>query len=127
MAFWLLKTEPESYSYDDLVREKSCTWDGVANPAALKNIRSIAKGDTVFVYHTGKEKAVIGIAQATKAGYGEPAVVDLKPVRKLNRPVTLKEIKADKAFDGWELVHQPRLSVMPVPAALWSRIEKLGE
>ena len=127
MANWLLKTEPDTYSYhDDLVREKKCTWDGVANPAALKNIRSVAKGDTVFIYHTGKEKAVIGIAEATTAGYGDPAVMDLKPVRKLKRPVTLKEIKADKAFEAWELVKQARLSVMPVPKALWDRIEKLA-
>ena len=126
MAFWLLKTEPDTYSYDDLVREKKCTWDGVANPAALNNIRSVAKGDTVFIYHTGKEKAVIGIAEATTAGYGDPAVMDLKPVRKLKRPVTLKEIKADKAFEAWELVKQARLSVMPVPNALWDRIEKLA-
>ncbi|MDB5326814.1 MAG: ubiquinol-cytochrome reductase [Phycisphaerales bacterium] len=126
MAFWLAKTEPDTYSYDDLVREKKCTWDGVANPGALKHIRSIAKGDSVFVYHTGKEKAVIGIAEATTAGYGDPAVMDLKPSKKLKRPVTLKEIKADKAFEAWELVKQARLSVMPVPKALWDRIEKLA-
>lgn len=127
MPHWLLKTEPSEYSFDDLLRDKKCTWDGVANAAALKNIKAIAKGDHVFIYHTGDVKAVVGIAEATKAGYGEPAVVDLKPVRRLKRPVTLKEIKADKTFEGWELVRIGRLSAMPVPAAIWKKIESLSE
>lgn len=127
MAFWLLKTEPGTYAYDDLVREKKTTWDGVANPGALKHMRAIAKGDRVFIYHTGDEKAVVGIAEATSAGYGTPTVVDLKPVKKLKRGVTLKEIKADPAFEGFDLVRQARLSAMPVPPAMWSRIEQLSE
>ncbi|MGC4032106.1 MAG: EVE domain-containing protein [Tepidisphaeraceae bacterium] len=94
---------------------------------ALKHMRAIAKGDRVFIYHTGDEKAVVGVAEATSAGYGTPTVVDLKPVKKLKRGVTLKEIKADKAFAEWELVRQARLSAMPVPPALWDRIEQLSE
>ena len=126
MADWLLKTEAGTYSFADLVREKT-TWDGVANPAALKHIRSIRKGDRVFIYHTGDEKAVVGIATATSDGYGTPDVVDLKPDRALKRPVTLKEIKADPLFADWALVKQARLSAMPVPVDLWKRIEHLSE
>ena len=127
MADWLLKTEPSDYAFADLVREKKCTWDGVANAAALKNIRAIKKNDRVFIYHTGDEKAVVGIAVATSDGYGTPDVVDLKPDKALKRPVTLKQIKADPTFAEWALVKQARLSAMPVPAALWKRIEQLAE
>ena len=134
MPYFLLKTEPETYSYDDLVADKSCVWDGVANAAALKNIRDMKEGDSVFVYHTGGEKQIVGVAIVTKSAYADPklddekmAVIDLKPSRKLDRPVTLAEIKADKAFADWELVRIGRLSVMPVPPALWKRIETLAK
>ncbi|HEX8324958.1 MAG TPA: EVE domain-containing protein [Tepidisphaeraceae bacterium] len=134
MALWLLKTEPDDYAYDDLVRDKACVWDGVANALALKHIRAIQKGDRVFVYHTGKEKAVVGIATVTKSAYADPkaddpklSVVDLKPAKKLKRPVTLGQMKADKAFEGWDLLRIGRLSAMPVPTALWDRIEHLSE
>ncbi len=128
---WLMKTEPETYSYDDLVREGKTVWDGVTNPLALKHIRSMQKGDRVLVYHTGSEKAVIGIAEVV----GNPAapkrdlklaVVEIKAVAKLKSPVTLQAIKANKLFAAFELVRLPRLSVMPVSRALWEKIVKMG-
>ena len=120
---WLLKTEPSSYSYPDLERDRKTTWDGVSNPVALRNLRAMKQGDECFIYHTGDEKRIVGIAKVAKEAYPDPkatdpklVVIDLTPVRALKRPVTLAEIKADKRFAGWELVRQPRLSVMPVSA-----------
>jgi predicted RNA-binding protein with PUA-like domain len=134
LAYWLLKTEPDSYSWDDLVRDKSATWDGVANATALKHIRAMKKGDLALVYHTGDERAAVGIAEVKSAPYADPnedderlAVVDLKPKRKLAHPVDLNVIKADKAFAGWDLLRIGRLSVVPVPEAMWERILKLSE
>lgn len=118
---FLVKEEPENYSFDAFVTDGGTRWSGVKNPLAQKHLRSIQKGDEVFYYHTGKEKAVVGIAKATGNAYPDPAdktgkayVVDLKPVRKLARPVTLAEIKADKRFADFALVRMSRLSVMPV-------------
>ena len=138
MAKWLLKTEPGTYSWDDLVRDKKATWDGVANPTALKHIRSTKRGDLALIYHTGDEKAIVGLAQVIREAYedpdqpgltakGEPkfAVVDLKPVGKVKTPVTLAALKADKRFAAFPLVTQPRLSVIPVPAALESALRKM--
>ncbi|MBL8986566.1 MAG: EVE domain-containing protein [Gemmatimonadetes bacterium] len=126
---WLLKTEPSTYSYDHLERDKRSVWDGVSNPVALKHLRSMAAGDECLIYHTGDEKRVVGIAKVVSAAYPDPkqkdprlVVVDLAPGRRLTRPVTLAEIKADDQFAGWELVRVPRLSVMPVPDAHWKRI-----
>ena len=131
MATFLLKTEPGSYSYDDLVREKRAVWDGVSNPAACKAIRSARKGDEAFIYHTGDEKRIVGLAQITSDSYedpnqpglndrGEPKrpVFDLKPLKKAPTPLTLAEMKGDEQFDGFVLVRQPRLSVMEIPAAI---------
>ncbi|HVT87477.1 MAG TPA: EVE domain-containing protein [Tepidisphaeraceae bacterium] len=133
MNYWLLKTEPSTYGWDDLARDRKATWDGVANPVALKHIASMKKGDLALIYHTGDEKAVVGIAQVTSDSYPDPkaddkrmVVVDLKPQKKLAKPVTLATIKADPAFAGWELVRIGRLSVMPVPPDMWKRIEKLS-
>ena len=133
MAYWLLKTEPTVYAYTDLVKDKKTTWDGVANAAALIHIRKMVKGDLAFIYHTGSEKSVAGIAEVTKAAYADPqqddpklAVVDLKPKQPLKRPITLAAIKADKAFEGWDLIRIGRLSAMPVPKAMWDRILKLS-
>jgi predicted RNA-binding protein with PUA-like domain len=126
MAHWLLKTEPTTYSWDDLVREKKTRWEGVKNPTALRNIRSMRKGDLAFIYHTSKERAIIGIAEIASNPSGTPAVVDIKPKKKLSRAVTLDEIKSDPAFAGWELLRISRLSVVPVPAAMWKRIETLA-
>jgi predicted RNA-binding protein with PUA-like domain len=134
MALWLLKTEPSTYSWNNLVRDKKATWDGVANPTALKNIRSMSKGDLVLIYHTGDERAAIGIAQVTSAPYPDPkqddeklAVIDLKPGKPLARPVTLDEIKKDKTFAGWDLLRIGRLSVVPVPKPMWDRLLELSK
>lgn len=130
---WLLKEEPENYSYDDLARDGRTSWTGVRNPVAQRHLRSIQKGDRIFFYHTGKEKAVVGIARAAGPAYPDPAdktgtlcAVDVEPVRKLPAPVTLATIKADKAFASMPLVRVPRLSVMPVSDAQWKRIEELA-
>ncbi len=133
MAYWLLKSEPNDYSYDDLERDGETYWDGVKNNAALKRMREVAEGDSAFVYHTGNERAVVGVARITSGPYPDPeagdpklVVFDLEPDRRLDRPVTLKEIKADSAFEGFDLVRVPRLSVMEVPPKLWKRILKLA-
>lgn len=134
MAYWLLKTEPDCYSWDDLARDRSTTWDGVSNALALKHIRSMNKGDLALIYHTGDERSAVGIARVTSTPYPDPkaeddrlAVVDLKAKRKLKQPVTLSDIKADKSFDGWEFLRIGRLSVVPVPQAMWERILDLSE
>ncbi len=130
---WLLKEEPTHYSFDDLVRDGRTAWTGVKNPLAQKHLRSIAKGDRIFFYHTGGEKAVVGIARAAGDAYPDPAdragklhAVDVEPVKKLGAPVTLAAIKADKAFASFPLVRMPRLSVMPVSEAEWKRIESMA-
>ena len=133
MPTWLMKTEPSTYSYDDLVKDGKAVWDGVSNPVALKHIRSMKKGDQVLVYHTGGEKSIIGIAEVTSEPYADPkardprlAVVDLKPVRKLANPVPLAAVKAEKVFKDFELVRISRLSVMPVPTNLWRYIMQMS-
>ena len=133
MAYWLLKTEPDCYAWDDLVRDKSTAWDGVSNALALKHLRSMKKGDLALVYHTGDERAAVGVAEVTSAPYPDPkegddklAVVDLKPKQKLPRPVTLSDIKADQAFAGWDFLRIGRLSVVPVPEPMWQRIHDLA-
>lgn len=131
---WLLKTEPAEYSFDDLLREKKTVWDGVANPLALRHLRAIRRGDELLIYHTGSVRAVVGLAKAASDPYPDPAkqdpslsVVDVVPVRVLARAVDLGAIKADRAFGSFELVRLPRLSVMPVPEALWMRILRMSE
>jgi predicted RNA-binding protein with PUA-like domain len=133
MAQWLVKEEPEHYSYDQLERDRKTVWAGVRNPLAQKHLRGIQKGDRVFYYHTGKEKAIVAIARAIGNAYPDPDdasgksyVVDVAPVERLRRPVTLAEIKADKAFASFPLVRMARLSVMPVSDAEWARIERLS-
>ena len=132
-GYWILKTEPSTYSFADLVKAKRAVWDGVANPVALKNLRAMAKGDDALIYHTGDEKAVVGVATILSAAYPDPkqkdprfVVVDIKAVRPLKRAVTLAEIKADPAFADLALVRQGRLSVVPALAAQWHRLVKLG-
>lgn len=126
---WLLKTEPDSYSYADLERDGETTWDGVTNPVALKNLREMKAGDRAIVYHTGDERAAVGIAKVAKGAYPDPklknpkrVVVDLIPVGALETPVTLTEIKAMKIFAESPLVRQGRLSVVPLDAAQWKAI-----
>ena len=134
MAYWLLKTEPDCYSFADLLRDKRTAWDGVTNALALKHIRSMQKGDAALIYHTGDERAAVGIADVVSAPYADPkeadeklVVVDLKPKKKLDRPVSLSNIKADKTFEGWDLLRIGRLSVVPVPLRMWERILELSD
>src|ERR1044072_670208 len=129
---WLFKEEPTHYGYDELVKDKKTMWSGVKNPLAQKHLRSVKKGDQIFYYHTGDEKAVVGIAKALGDAYidpqdktGKQSVVDVGPVRKLPRPVTLAAIKADTAFKDFALVRISRLSVMPVSETEWTRIEAM--
>ena len=129
MAYWLLKTEPSVYSYEDLERDKKATWDGVTNPVALKNIKSMSKGDLAFIYHTGDVKSIIGIAEIVSGPYPDPkagdpriVVVDLKPKEKLHASVSLAAVKARKDFSDFALVRISRLSVMPVSAAQWKNL-----
>ena len=125
MATWLLKTEPSTYAFADLQREKRTRWDGVKNAAALINLRKMAVGDEVFIYHTGDEKAVIGIARLFTAD-PKDGVVELEYLKPLKKPVTLAAIKADKGFKEFALVKISRLSAMPVSAEHRQRILKLG-
>jgi predicted RNA-binding protein with PUA-like domain len=134
MARWLLKTEPDCYNWDTLARDKKATWDGVANALALKHIRTMKKGDLALIYHTGDERAAVGIAEVVSDPYPDPkedddrlVVIDLKAGKKLPQPVTLSDIKADKSFAGWDLLRISRLSVVPVPDAMWARIEELAK
>src|SRR4026209_1640530 len=131
---WLFKEEPTHYSYDDLVRDGKTSWTGVRNPLAQKHLRSGKKGDRIFFYHTGDEKSIVGIATALGDAYADPGdkagkapVVDVGPVKKLARPVTLAAIKADASFKDFALVRISRLSVMPVSDAEWARIEKKSQ
>ena len=131
---WLFKEEPTHYSFNDLVKEGKTSWTGVKNPLAQKHLRSVKKGDRIFYYHTGDEKAVVGVAKAISDAYADPkdksgslmAAVDVAPLRKLPRPVTLAEIKASPFFKDFPLVRISRLSVMPVSDEEWSEIEKMA-
>jgi predicted RNA-binding protein with PUA-like domain len=130
---WLVKEEPSNYPFSQLVQDGRTVWSGVRNPVAQRHLRSMTPGDLVFYYHTGKEKAVVGIATVIEAPQPDPAdasgrfhVVTLAPVRALGRPVTLAEVKAVPAFADFPLVRLPRLSVMPVTDAQWAWIERQG-
>ena len=131
---WLFKEEPANYNYDRLVRDGKTSWTGVKNPVAQKHLRSVKKGDRIFFYHTGNEKAVVGIAKAAADAYPDPAdksgklyAVDVAPVKKLAQPVTLAAVKADKFFESFALTRVPRLSVMPVTDEQWERIEMMSK
>jgi predicted RNA-binding protein with PUA-like domain len=121
MANWLFKSDPDTYGLAELEKEKRTVWDGVGNPVALKNLRGCKKGDRVFIYHTGGEKTIVGIAEVVKDG-PDP---EIKFVKKLSRGVTLAEIKAKKEFADFALARLPRLSVMPVTDAQWNAIIKM--
>lgn len=133
MNRWLLKSDPETYSFDDLERDKKTTWDGVRNNQALIYLREFERGDEVMVYHSGGDKVVIGLAEVISAPYPDPklddpklVVVDLKFRQRLLDPVPLSSVKADPAFADFGLVRQSRLSVMPVPATLWKKLLTMG-
>ena len=133
MAYWLLKSEPQEYSYTDLEQAGCGIWDGVKNPLALKYLRTLKLGDKVLIYHTGKERQIVVIAEIISLPYPDPTlndprrmVVDIRAVRSLPRPVTLTQIKQDHQFTDFDLVRLPRLSVVPVSAEYWQRILQLA-
>jgi predicted RNA-binding protein with PUA-like domain len=126
---WILKTEPSTYGFTDLVRERRTRWEGVSNAVALKHLRSMLEGDDALIYHTGNEKSLVGLARIASAPYPDPArkderlvVVDVEVGKALPRPVSLAEIKADPAFKDLGLVRLPRLSVVPVEPDQWKRL-----
>ena len=135
MAYWLVKSEPFKYSWDQFVADGKTFWDGVRNYAARNNLRDMKKGDLVFFYHSNEGLEIVGIAKVTKEAYQDPTtdedawlVVDLKPVRKLKQPVTLKQIKAEKALSEMALLKLSRLSVQPVREEEWLTVlEMAGE
>ena len=133
MAYWLLKTEPSTYSFADLQREGSTVWDGVRNAQALIHLRSMRAGDQALIYHSGDERAVVGTATIASEPYTDPqtgdikhAVVAVQPGHPVPRPVPLATIKADPLFATMPLIRQPRLSVMPLTAEQWSRLLELA-
>lgn len=133
MAYWLLKTEPESFSYMDLERGGREPWNGVRNFSALRYIRQMNPGDLAFIYHTGRERAIVGVAEVVSPAYPDPqensfkyVVVDIIPRYRLERPITLRQIKENPYFSEWELTRLPRLSVMPVKEEYWNAIREMG-
>src|SRR6266542_3280025 len=131
--FWLVKQEPGSYSWADFVAESQTAWTGVRNYTARNNLRKMQKGDEVLFYHSGEDKAVVGIARVTRPAYLDPAAkegdwsaVDLAPIKPLRRPVTLREIKSNPRLKGIALVRQSRLSVMPLAESEFREIVKMG-
>jgi predicted RNA-binding protein with PUA-like domain len=131
--FWLVKQEPSSYSWSDFLAEGQTSWTGVRNYTARNNLRKMGEGDEVLFYHSGEQKAVVGIAKVTRIAYPDPTAkegewftVDLSPIKPLRRPVTLREIKANKRLQGIPLIRQSRLSVMPLAEAAFLEIVKKG-
>lgn len=134
MAYWLMKSEPGNWSWDDQLREGVAEWDGVRNYQAANNMKAMRIGDKAFFYHSVKEKQVVGIVEVVKEYYPDPTdasgrfgMVDIKALRPFARPVSLAEVKAEPGLEKLALVRQSRLSVMPVGAAEWRTICKMGE
>lgn len=134
MAYWLMKTEPNEYSYDNLVDEGITIWDGVSNALALKHLRAMKIGDTALIYHTGKEKKIVGTADIVSSPYPDPTfddpkllVVQVKVGNRACNPITLKQIKQDEYFAGFDLVKLPRLSIVPVSVPYWQRLEEMAK
>ncbi|MGH9453718.1 MAG: EVE domain-containing protein [Terriglobia bacterium] len=133
-AKWLFKSDPEHYSFDDLERDRQTVWDGISNNLALKHLRNVRPGDLALVYHTGEERAVVGVADVVSEPYADPkqsnpklAVVDIRAKERLKRPVTLDEIKKQVALRDFDLVRLPRLSVMPVTEGQWKEIFSIAQ
>lgn len=133
-SYWLLKTEPSTYSFDRLVTEGQAVWDGVRNNLALKYLREMKAGDQILIYHSGSDKAVVGQAKVVRAAYPDPngddpklVVVDLVPAGRLAKPVPLSAVKAEPSLADLPLVRMPRLSVMPVPSEAWKKIVAMGK
>ncbi|HEX8364977.1 MAG TPA: EVE domain-containing protein [Allosphingosinicella sp.] len=132
MAYWLLKSEPGSYSWDDLLRDGATEWDGVRNPAARLHLKAMKPGDEAFFYHSGDVRAAVGIMRIARGAQPDPkdanwVAVAVAPVRALARPVTLKEIKAEPRLAGMELIRQSRLSVSPVREEEWAAVLELAD
>ncbi len=134
MNLWLFKTDPDTYAWKDLRKTKKEMWDGVANNLALKYLRSVKKGDQVFIYHSGDDKAIVGIAKIASDSYQDPsqkdsklAVIDIAAHEELKRPIALSEIKANQKLKSWELARLPRLSVMPTTQAQWDEVLRLSQ
>ncbi len=131
--YWLVKSEPFKYSWDQFVKDGSTYWDGVRNYSARNNLQAMKKGDLVLYYHSNEGKEVVGVAKVAKESYPDPTidddrwvVVDLKPVKPLKTPVTLADVKSDKQLQKMELVRQGRLSVVPVEKVHFDKVLKLG-
>ncbi|MBI4138798.1 EVE domain-containing protein [Candidatus Uhrbacteria bacterium] len=134
MAYWLLKTEPEVYSWERLEQDKKTMWEGVRNYQARNALKEMAEGDLVFIYHSGEEKMIMGVARVTKAAYPDPTsseakwlVVDIEAVKPLMRPVSLEEIKNTYLLNVMPLATQSRLSVQPVTEPQWNLILKIAK
>jgi predicted RNA-binding protein with PUA-like domain len=130
---WLFKTEPSAYSFQQLQKDKKTVWDGVKNNLALKNLKDIKKGDEILIYHTGDEKAVVGVARALSGAYPDPGkkdpkllVVDIEAGKPLPRPVTLAEVKGNSKLKNFDLARLPRLSIMKVNDEQWKSIEEIA-
>ena len=129
---WLVKTDPARLTFDELVEARCVTWEGVTQPQSLRNLRRMRRGDEVLVYHTGAQRAVVGLARVRKGAYVPPSaddglhVVDLAPVEALAHPVSLKALRSVKGLSSWALLRVPRLHVMPVPANAWRKVRMLG-
>ena len=134
MAIWLLKTEPDVYSYDDLERDGQTMWDGVTQNQALQNLRKIKSGDVALIYHTGDQRAIVGLVEVVCGFYINPeednpklAVCDVRAKSRLTHPVTLAQIKANPLLQDWDLVRLARLSVVPVSDEQWQIVRAMSE
>ena len=133
VGYWILKSEPEEWSWEDQVRAGTDVWDGVANPQAIRNLRAMRRGDLALFYHTGEERRAVGVVEVVREAYPDPTdpsgkrvVVEVRAVQPLPRPVTLAQIKADPALSHLALVRQPRLSVVPVDERSWRRLLRMA-
>lgn len=133
MAYWLIKSEPSAYSWDQLVKDKKTSWTGVRNFQAQINLKAMKMGDRAFFYHSGEGKEIVGIAEVVKTAYpdstdkeGKSVTVDFKAIEPVKKPVTLAEIKADPKFKEMKLVRQSRLSVSPVSDEHWKLVMKMA-
>ena len=133
MAHWLIKSEPEVYSWDQLLKDKQTRWDGIRNYAARLHLRSMKKGDEIFFYHSNKGTEIVGIASVVREAFPDPNsndpawfAIDIKPLKKLLKPVSLDQIKKEKKLAGMALVRISRLSVQPVTDEEWDMIMKMG-